>query len=240
MKTKERHHLKQNEFVETTVRVTEALREHRQRVGLIAAVLIAVVVIAAGVGYWRKQRADRAGELLGIAMATAYSQIAPASTLPGAVQPPGTYPTAAARGEAAIKAFDEVISQYPSTDEARAAAYSKASEQFALGRLADAETGFRAVMASAGSTIYGPLATIGLAETLVAAKKHDEAIRILADLSADRETALPIDGVLVQLARANAKAGKTADARAAFKRVADEFPESPYAAEAKQQLASLN
>ena len=33
------------------------------------------------------------------------------------------------------------------------------------------------------------------------------------------------------------KAGKTQDARAAFKRVVDEFPDSPYATEAKQQIA---
>ena len=49
---------------------------------------------------------------------------------------------------------------------------------------------------------------------------------------------LPVDGVLMELARACLKAGKTQDARAAFKRVVDEFPESSYVAEARQQLAT--
>ena len=239
MKTKERHHLKQNEFAETAARVTTAFTENRQRVGLIVAGVVGVALIAGGFGYWRKQRTDRAGELLGAAMSTSYAQIAPASSLPGAQQAPGTYPTVAARGDAAIKAFDDVIARYGSTTEGRAAAYYKASEQLALGKFAEAEAGFRDVAAS-GSSVYGPMAQLGLAETLVAAKKHDEAIKILTDLSANRDTTLPVDGILVQLARANVKAGKTADARAAFKRVTDEFPDSPYAGEARQELAALN
>ena len=36
------------------------------------------------------------------------------------------------------------------------------------------------------------------------------------------------------------KAGKPQDARAAFKRVVDEFPQSSYSADARQQLALLN
>jgi outer membrane protein assembly factor BamD (BamD/ComL family) len=36
------------------------------------------------------------------------------------------------------------------------------------------------------------------------------------------------------------KAGKPQDARAAYKRVVDEFSNSVYAANAKQQLATLN
>ena len=53
---------------------------------------------------------------------------------------------------------------------------------------------------------------------------------MLTDLSAQRDGALPVDGVLMELARVCRKAGKTQEARAAFKRVVDEFPESGYVA----------
>jgi TolA-binding protein len=41
----------------------------------------------------------------------------------------------------------------------------------------------------------------------------------------------------MQLAQAYQKAGKMQDARATFKRVADEFPQSPFAADARTQVA---
>jgi outer membrane protein assembly factor BamD (BamD/ComL family) len=44
----------------------------------------------------------------------------------------------------------------------------------------------------------------------------------------------------MELARTCVKAGKKEEARAAFKRVVDEFPESVYLADARQQLATLN
>jgi len=46
--------------------------------------------------------------------------------------------------------------------------------------------------------------------------------------------------VLMQLARAYIKAGKMQEARSTFKRVVDEFPDSTYASDARQQLAALN
>jgi outer membrane protein assembly factor BamD (BamD/ComL family) len=45
--------------------------------------------------------------------------------------------------------------------------------------------------------------------------------------------------VLVQLARTYVKAGKATEARATFKRVVDEFPNSNYVSEARQQMALL-
>jgi len=46
---------------------------------------------------------------------------------------------------------------------------------------------------------------------------------------------VPVDGVLMQLARAYTLAGKTEDAKKTLKRVIDEFPQSPYAAAARRE-----
>ena len=79
---------------------------------------------------------------------------------------------------------------------------------------------------------------MGLASAMSLGGKHDEAIKTYGELAAARDTMLPVDGVLMALAQANLKAGKTQDARAAFKRVVDEFPTSPYAGEARQALGT--
>jgi len=58
-------------------------------------------------------------------------------------------------------------------------------------------------------------------------------------LSGQREGTVPVDGVLMQLARTYVKAGKLSEARAAFKRVVDEFPDSSFVTAARQQMTLL-
>ncbi len=239
MKSTERHHLKQNEFAETARRTVETVTENRRRIII---VILAVVIIGGGVfGFLtvRRNRANEAGARLGQAMAIAQSPIAPPSTLPGAQQAAGTYPTEPARSEAALKAYQAIIADYPNSDIAVTAKYEAAGELLDLGRPAEAETYFNDVIAS-GEELFVPMARLGLAQARVAAGKHDEAVKLLTELSANRDSTLPIDGVLIQLAQAYAKAGKPQDAKAAYQRVVDEFADSAYALEARQRLAALN
>jgi TolA-binding protein len=239
MKARERHQLKENEFLKTTVAVTNAVRENRSAVALGVGAAILVAAIVGGWLYWRTHRANEAGALLGIAMATAQAPITPAPSLPGATQTPGTFPTEQARADATIKLLTQAADAYPNTDEGIAARYQLGSELLAVGRLDDAQAAFQQV-ATSGSTLYASLAKLGQAQAFMAAGKTDDAIKIYTELAAARDSALPVDGLLMELARASQKAGKPQDARAAFKRVVDEFPDSTYAADARQQLAALN
>jgi TolA-binding protein len=75
---------------------------------------------------------------------------------------------------------------------------------------------------------------------MMAAGRHDDALKIYTDVAAVRDGALPVDGLLMQLGRASKRAGKMAEARAAFQRVIDEFPESGFVSVAQQQIAALN
>lgn len=240
MKAEERHHLKQNEFAVTAAKVAGTMAANRDRVVMGGIALVVVAALVGGYFYWNKRTNDQASGMLGRAMATAQAQVVPAPTLPGATQPAGTYPTEQARDEAAIKAFQEVATAYPSTPAGIAAKYHAAASLMAAGRLAEAEQKFRDVTASGGSSIYASMAKMGLVTALVGQSKFDDAITTLNTLSGDRDGTLPLDGVLMELARTYVKAGKPQDARAAFKRVVDEFPQSGYSADARQQLAQLN
>jgi TolA-binding protein len=239
MKAQERHHLKQNEFAQTTARFAAAIAPHRDRIIVVSASVVAILAIVGGYFWWQRRTDDRAGAMLGRAMAISQAQIAPAPTVPGATQLPGTYPTEQARQAAALQAFQEVALTYPSTQSGIAAKYHAAAMLLDSSRLPEAEQAFREVSGLAGRTIYGPMSKLGLANALSAQSKHEEAIKLLTDLSGDRDGALPQDAVLMELARACLKAGKVPDARAAFKRVVDGFPESSFVAEARQRLTSL-
>ena len=121
MKSIERRQLKQNEFAETTRRAVETASQHRSQIVLAIA---AIVVLGGGlIGFfaWRTSRANYAGARIGDAMAIAQSRIAPPSTLPGAQQAAGTYPSETARSEAALKAYQAIIADYGSAEVATAA-----------------------------------------------------------------------------------------------------------------------
>jgi TolA-binding protein len=240
MKSQQRHQLKQNEFAATVGQVVQTVRDDRQRI--IGIVLVVVLVAGAIGGYfvWRQRGRNAAGALYASAVAVSQSAIAPAPTVPGAVQAPGTFPNAKARSEAALAAFQNVAKTYPSSPDGLAAAYQAADALFALGRLPEAEKAYADVITRAGAqSLYGSSARLGLAETLAAQSQYDRAIKEYTDLAAQRDGILPVDGILVGLARTYAKAGKTADARATFKRVVDEFPTSAYANEARTQMVLL-
>lgn len=240
MDSKHRHELKQNEFANATFTVADRMAEHRTTILGIIGVIVVIAIIAGGVMAYRTRQANAAGAALGVAMATAEAQVIPAPTLPGATQTPGTFPTAQARAEAAIAAFTQVTTNYPGTEAARVAAFHLAGQLLAGGKAAEAEQAFAALAAEEGDTLRGQSARLGQAEAMMAAGRHEDALKIYTDLAAVRDGALPVDGLLMQLGRASKRAGRTAEARAAFQRVIDEFPESGFVSGAQQQIAALN
>jgi TolA-binding protein len=240
MKSTERHHLKENDFAVRAARVADITREHGRSMAMGVGAVALVAVLITGFFMWRGRQADAAGALLGKAVSISQSQIAPPSNLPGAKQAPGTYPTDKARAEAALAAFDEVAANYPGSDAALAARYQAAAELLALKRHDEAATRFQQVISEAGSSIYGSMARLGLAEAQSASGKYDEAIAAYTTLAGNRDGEVPQDAVLVQLAETYVKAGKRSDARAAYRRIVDEFPESVYIEEARRQVAALN
>lgn len=240
MKRIERRRLKRNEFIEGFETTVAYLRDNRDQLTVTGLV---VAILALGVGgyfFWQRRVNDRASEMFGEAMAITEAQIAPPSTLPGAVQAPGTYPNEDVKMRAAVTAFQAVAKTYPSTRSGIAAEYQAASALLALNQLPEAEQGFEAVIAQAPSSMYAPLSKLGLASTYAAEKQYDKAIQAFNDLAAQRDGALPVDGILMQLAETYVHAGRLQDARVAFKRVVDEFPDSSYVAEAKTELAQIS
>lgn len=238
MKAQERHHLKTNEFAERAAWVAEQVTTNRSRVLGYAAAIVAAIAIVGGYFYFRAQSRDKASAMLGAALAIQESPIAAASSLPMG-QTAGTFPTAAARGEASIAAFQKVADAYQSGDTGAAARYYMGTAYLSIGKGAEAEKAFASAISMGKGTLYGDMAELGRGEALAAQAKYDDAVKALTDLSARRDTSLPIDGVLMELARVCQKAGKLPEAKAAFKRVAAEFGQSNYAAEAQKQLSTM-
>jgi hypothetical protein len=242
MKSTERHRLKENEVAHWFVRLTETYEANKSQItiGLVAVAVIVVAIV--GFVMWRGQTSSQAAAMLGDAMTAERAQVAPAPA-PGATAPApapaGSYPTEKARDEAALAKFTAVADAYPSLDAGIAARYHAAAMLTALGRHPEAQQRYQEVIDKAGKSVYGQMAKLGKADAEVAAGKFDGAIAVYKELSADKEGPLPVDGILMQLGRACDAAGKPSDARQAFKRIVDEFPQSPYSAEAKRALEQI-
>jgi TolA-binding protein len=240
MKSTERHRLKENEVASWFVGLTETYEANKQQItiGLVGVVVIVVAIV--GFVMWRNQTSSQAAAMLADAMTAERAQVALAQA-PGSTAPPpaGSYPTETARNEAALAKFMAVADGYPSSDAGIAARYHAAAMLTALGRHPEAQQRYQEVIDRAGKSVYGQMAKLGKADAEVAAGKFDGAIAVYKELSADKEGSLPVDGILMQLGRAYEAAGKAADARQAFKRIVDEFPQSPYSADAKRALEQI-
>jgi len=241
MKRSERHHLKENELVAFVDRSREIVTTRRRE--LLALVAVVAVVAAGVIGYfaWRSRTADKAAALLTEADTVLEAQVTtPAPPTPGQPAPKapaGTYPSEQAKLEAALPKLAAVYTRYPSTESGTAARYYAANALAVLGRRADAESRYQEVIDKGG--VYAQMARLGLAELFANAGQHDRAITIYKELTAEPKGEMPVDGVLMQLGRAYAQAGRRSEAQQTYTRIVQEFPESLYAADAKKELGTL-
>jgi len=241
MKRTERHRLKENEVASTVARAKEAYETYRKPILAGVVALTVIVVLAVALVAWRSQTAGQARVMLADAMAAERAQVAPAPVPGTAPAPPpaGSYPTEKARNEAALAKFMAVANAYPSSDAGIAARYHAAAMLTALGRNTEAVKRYQEVLDRSGSSVYGQMSKLGMADAQVAAGQYDQAIAVYKEMSANKDGYLPVDGILMQLARAYGAAGKQADARQTFKRIVDEFPQSAYSAEAKRAMEQI-
>jgi predicted negative regulator of RcsB-dependent stress response len=246
MKRTERHHLKENELVHTIESAREFL-ETRQR--LIAGVVIGAIVIAlAVVGYtiYRQQTQSRGSELLADAMVALNARVVPAGAgqgdLPaGAVLgATGTFSTEEAKLNVAVPKLKAAADAYPDSISGITARYHLAGALAALGRHEEAMQTFDEVVKRSGAdSLYGRMAKLGKADTQARAGQLDAAIATWKEMAASPGDDLPVDAILMQLAKAYVQQGNTEEARKAFTQIVDKHPDSPYSAEARAGLENL-
>jgi TolA-binding protein len=244
MKSTERHKLKQNEFEKTVARTREVVAERQREITMTVVVVVAVLLLVGGYFTYRTSRNNKATVLLASALAVAEAPVvAPPPPAPGSappIQAPGTYRTERDRSEAALPKLQTAADTYPGTEAGITARFRLAATLAELGRHAEAEQRYQEVVQKTSSRdIYHYTARLGVGEAQLAQGKAADAAATFQALATDTNSSLPVDGVLMQLGRAAQVAGKKDDATRAFNRVVEEFPQSLYAAEAREKLAEL-
>jgi len=247
MRRTERHHLKENELVQTIERTRELLEgRHRQIVG---AVIALVVIGIAFLGYqvFRKQSESRGQNLLADAMVALNARVVPAGEktegdVPAAATlgATGTFATEEAKLNAALPKLKAAADAYPDSNAGITARYHLAGALAALGKHQDAIQAFDDVAKRAGSnSLYGRMARLGKADTQAHAGQLDAAIATWKDMSSATTKDYPVDAILMELARAYVQKGNKDEARKTFTQIVDQHPDSPYSQEARAELENL-
>jgi TolA-binding protein len=247
MKRTERHHLKENELVHT-IEATRAFVEARQKqiVGAVVGLIVLALAVI-GVLVYRQQTQSKGQELLAEAMVALNARVVPvgagdAGDLPAAASlgATGTFATEEAKLSAALPKLKAAADGYPDSTAGITARYHLAGALAALGRHQDAIQAYDEVARRAGNnSLYGRMARLGKADTMAHSGQLDAAIAAWKDMTAASASDLPVDAILMELARAYVQKGNTEEARKTFTQLVDQHPDSPYTPEARAELENL-
>jgi hypothetical protein len=240
LKRELRKQIKQDEFVSSLGLVVSWIREHRQEAQTIAVVAAVIVLGGAGLNYFRQQRTREAEKAMATALETFQAPIQ--SELPeGFERPAGpVFPTTREKFEKAAAAFEGIERRYGSQPTGRRAHYFAALCRAELGDVAGAETSLNGLAGSGGSdNLEAALARLAVADLKRREGKVDEAVEDYRRLTDDRALAVPRDHALMSLAATLEEAHRNPEARAAYQRLAEEFPASVYAPEARRRAEYL-
>lgn len=239
MKRTERRHLKQDELTAQLLHAREVVEARKREVTAAVIAIVVVGVLAIAYFGWHSHVESQSQALLAEALAVQDARVLAPGGTSNAPSTTGTYPTEQARDQAALVKFKAAADAYPKTDAGLFARYQQAALLNALNQPGEAIVAYEELIRRAGDGIYGQMGRLGLAEAQVRAGQYAPAIDALKQLSQRKDGSLPVDGILVQLGRAYLDAGKRTEAQQVFNQLVEEYPESPFTAEARRQLDEL-
>lgn len=243
MKHSEKEHLKENEVAHALAAATQTIGQNRTQVLAIGGAVLALLVAGGGFLTWQRNKDAAVSGLLAEAMVV-YEAPVQAPAPPGMeggtgvpAQAPGTYPTEKAKLEAALPKFLAAAESSPDSTPGRLARLNAASVLVALGRFDEARTHYDRL--ATGTDLIAKGAALGRAQAQVRAGQFDPAIESLKTLSTQTNAGMPVDGVLMELARAYRGSGKLDDARKTLNEIVEKHADSPFAAEARAELDKI-
>jgi tetratricopeptide (TPR) repeat protein len=231
MKRELKKQIKQDEFVSWLDHTLTWLRAHEREAKMTGAIVLAVAVGWLGLSTWTKARARAAEEDLAAALKTFHAE-------PGGQVK--VFATAAERNRQAAQELAEVHRRYGSQPAGRRARYYEGLSRLELGQFDEAQKALSEVAAVRDDEELAPaLARLQLAELEQRRGRTDEAVKLYQQMADDASLTLPRDHVLMALSSTLENARRLPEAREAYRRLADEFPDSVYASEARRRADYL-
>lgn len=230
-----RHELKQDQFVSTLDSWYEFYLNYQRQIVIGAIIAVAIIVIAILGANWYRGRQATAASLLSQGVGILHAPL----TTAGEPAPAGvtSYPSAAARANAALPLFRKVTNQYRGTASAPEAAYYIGLAERDKGDTAEAERDLRAAAAGPDARVSA-LAQNALANLYASLGQTSQAEASFRKLLGRSSEVAPKSFVLLELAELEARTNPAA-AATLYRQIEHDYPQTLTAQQAGQELASL-
>jgi predicted negative regulator of RcsB-dependent stress response len=195
--TQTRHAMKHDALVDNAQSAVAWLEEHRSQAILFVGVLLAVLIIGIGSIMLYQHRQEQASTGFGAAMDIYSAPVAQ----PGTPAQPGvrTFPSSAARAQAANAEFEKVASTYGSTDAGKNALYFSGLCSMEMGETAAAEKTLNKVVRD-GDKNLAALANLALVNLYRQTGKTSQAVQLLNQMASHPTTTVPASEAKLELA----------------------------------------
>jgi len=210
------------------------VQDHSRSVAIAAGALIVLSAAIAGGVWYSRSRDDAAQAKLAAVYQAAGAPVSEEETLAG--QSAKAYATRRQKYEDVEKLAGEVLSGYPSSKAAKWAAYYKAVAQKELGNYPEALHTLEPLAADTSDDFLSATSKFMQAQVHEAQGDAAGALEIYASLAATASERFPADMVLMNQARVLEGQGKLDQARDIYRRVMQEYPDSPFVREATQRV----
>ncbi len=227
-----RKEMKHDEFARTIGGLTGSIEHHLRSV--VIGVLALVVLSAAAFAGWRYSVSR---ELQSRKLLAEVQQAASRPVVEGAATGEA-YATSAEKYQDVQRLAEIVLDEHPSSSSALWAAYYKALSQNEMGRLDEAIGTIGPLKEQTQQPFVASAARLLEARILEARGDLDGAADAYASLAAAALGGFPAEMALTNQARILEAQGKTDEALEIYRRITQDFPESPFAGEAFQRLQS--
>lgn len=226
--------LARNELGEIVAHGIEYAEHHVRQLALIFGGLLLAGIVAVLGWLWAGRRAEAANELLAKALKVHSAPIVASGALPEDAKNP-SFGSETARRERAKQLFKELDGLSLAPRVTRVADLYLGEIALAEGDKAAARQHWTRFIERADGTALAAAAELNLVRLDRDGDKAAELVTRLQGMLENPSTRrLPEDMVLYQLGLTLDKLGKTDEARATFRRLVDEFPRSPFQAEARR------
>lgn len=228
-----REELKRNELGDAVGASVEYAESHLKQLLMILGGVVAAGLAVYGIFAWRASSAASANDALGAALRVAGAPVIATGARPDDPSAP-SFATESARDAKAAELFEKLVREHGSTDAGASGRLWLADRALRSGDAATARRYWTEFLDDQDSGSLAATARRNLIQLDRAEGKGETLVQELSAAIQRGRDPLTTDALLWELAETQKALGKSADARAAYQRIVDEHPTSPWAAEARR------
>jgi len=234
----------QDEFLTTATRLLHWVMQRRKTIGLVLLIAVAAGSALVGVRAYQARQEQNAAALLAVALRVYSSPVTVDEATENAAADEHSaaghqhFASSDVKFEAAAAALQPIIDQYGGYPSGQMASFYLGASLSELGRSDEAEASLRRA-AESSTPFVRAMASHRLGMFLLEQDRADDAAVVFEQLVREPPAGFPVEQALSAEARAHEAQGDRQAAMLAYQRIAEDYPGSVYAVEARTRAEEI-